>query len=81
MGEKRRVISVGLTARLWYLAKPRSVMRASFPHAPAGGGEAYAMLSDVGNVSTIQRDGDPPTVETAGATRDESGVAVVQQRF
>ena len=39
------------------------------------------MLSDIGDVSSIQRDGDPPTVVTAGAAPGESGVALVQLRY
>ena len=39
------------------------------------------MLSDIGDVSSIQRNGDPPTVITAGAAPGESGVAVVQLHY
>jgi AraC family transcriptional regulator len=39
------------------------------------------MLSDIGNVSSIQRNGDPPTVVTAGAAPGESGAALVQLRY
>ena len=39
------------------------------------------MLSDIGNVCSIQRDGDPPTVVTAGAAPGESGAAFVQLRY
>jgi len=39
------------------------------------------MFSDIGDVSSIQRDGRPPTVVTAGAAPGESGVAVMQLRY
>src|SRR5580658_6965125 len=39
------------------------------------------MFSDLGDVSSIQRDGRPPTVVTAGAAPGESGVAVMQLRY
>ena len=39
------------------------------------------MLSDIGDVSAIQRDGDPPTVVTAGSAPGESGIALVQLRY
>ena len=39
------------------------------------------MMSAIGDVSSIQRDGDPPTVVTAGAAPGESGVELVQLRF
>jgi AraC family transcriptional regulator len=39
------------------------------------------MFSDIGDVSSIQRDGRPPTVVTAGAAPGESGVAVMHLRY
>ena len=39
------------------------------------------MLSEMGDVSSIQRDGDPPTVVTSGAAPGESGVSLVQLRY
>ena len=39
------------------------------------------MFSDIGDVSSIQRDGGPPTIVTAGAAPGESGVAVMQLRY
>ena len=39
------------------------------------------MFSDIGDVSSIHRDGGPPTVVTVGAAPGESGVAVVHLRY
>jgi len=39
------------------------------------------MFSDIGDVSSIQRDGGPPTIVTAGAAPGESGVVVMQLRY
>jgi len=38
-------------------------------------------LSDVGDVSSMQPDGSPPTVVTVGTARGESGVAVMHLRY
>src|SRR5262249_11055897 len=43
--------------------------------------EASAMISDIGHVSSIQRDGRGPTVEVAGAALGESGVAVMRLHY
>jgi hypothetical protein len=39
------------------------------------------MFSDIGDVSSIQRDSGQPTIVTAGAAPGESGVAVMQLRY
>ena len=43
--------------------------------------QRMAMLSDIGDVSSIQGDGHPPTVVTAGAAPGESGVTLLQLRY